>query len=270
MIAEPLQIADTLQQNRHVLSVFFRQILAAQPGQICAELIFIFVQYVLLFPHKLCLFRGKTFEQSHSFPNSRSRQLRHFLCKGNALLNGITRGRKKTFIQYLEFIFSAGAFQLFFRYRNGKVGQLLQPFGKWKQHQGCKYVKHAVNCSNSGRSYRLTGKAELEHGISNTVGCQKHHRANHIKVKMYKSCPSCAFIGPHCRNHCRHTGADILSHDNRNHRSISKRAGYRQCLQNTHRRGGALYHCRQQSSHQDSQQRIAEFGKYSGKFRYVC
>ena len=66
-------------------------------------------------------------------------------------------------------------------------------------------------------------KIKLYYGIRPIKYEHKNHRTDQIKIKVYQRRPLRVSACPDSRNHSRHTGSDVLSHNNRNGRSI----GYR-------------------------------------------
>ena len=110
----------------------------------------------------------------------------------------------------------------------------------------------------------------LQQGGNQAEYGQPHDGADNVKGKMDDRGTLRVLVGAEGGQQRGHTGADILTHDDGNSRGIGNRTGSGQGLQDTHRRGAGLDDGGQNSTHQNTQNRVLEHQEQILEGRDIC
>ncbi len=163
-----------------------------------------------------------------------------------ALLHGQRRIVHKTAVQRLHILVDIPHRHMFHAVLfDSQIGQLLQQIRERKQQTGGKHIEHRMHHRDPIRLRCPLHKVKNNRPVQQIKQRHKHDRTDQVKIQMHDSRSSGAPRRPHGRQQRRHTGSDILSHDNGHRHTVGHRPGSAQRLQDTHRSRRALDYGRQ-------------------------
>src|SRR5699024_5570194 len=125
---------------------------------------------------------------------------------------------QKTDIQHLmRFVLA----NLFFLVGDSQNRQFLQSLRKRKKHKRRKYIKGRMDHSDSCCICRFLEKFKMKERIGAVKKSQENDRAQQIEIQMYHCSTSRISLGSDRGQKRRHTGADVLSHNDRNRHAVT-------------------------------------------------
>ena len=103
------------------------------------------------------------------------------------------------------------------------------------QHGGGNDVEQGVAQSDTGSINGCIVECKLQECIQNQIHRQNDQRAQHIDQGVHDGNALCAGVGTDTGNNSRDTGTDVLTHDDRNCRTIRYLASHSKRLKDTYR-----------------------------------
>ena len=226
VVGYPLQIPDRFQQFGDGCAVPVRNLILAQAGKIGSEDVFIMVGLFLDIPHLLCNLGRKTVDRLDTQPKAPDRLCCHFGSETAALVQRNARRSQESFVQFHRLF---GALSV----GNHLIRQLFQQ-GRGRQQQ---YRTKDIECRMADRNAkvgrRLRKNCGLQDGRQDAERRKPDDCADHVKGQVNERRTLSVFIGAERRQHGGHAGTDILSHDDRDRRTVRDCPRRRQRLKNT-------------------------------------
>ena len=116
---------------------------------------------------------------------------------------------------------------------------------------------------------RVIQEREREDRVDRIEARHEQNGTDQVEVQVNQGCAARVLARADGGQQRRHTGTDVLAHDDRQRRTILHSARHAQRLQNTDRRGGGLDHSCQQETRDHAQDRIGEHQQNVREFRHV-
>ncbi len=265
MVADPLEVADAVEQGGQDVAVLGAQIAAAKLHQIGAQLILVGIDQIFQLFYALGALRIVLLYQLHGDVKCFLCILGHVAGCGLTLFQCEMRGVQETLVQDLDILLGCAVLGLFLGDGQGLHGQLHQDLGnRQHDHHGCQ-VEYAVDHGDDERIRRLGHKREMHDGVHRIKQDHEEGGLDDAEIQMHQGRPLCIAACAHGREHGRNGCTDILTHQDRDGRADGQRAAHGNRLQDTDRGRGTLDNGRQDQTCQHTQDRIGEHGQDAGK-----
>ena len=150
-----------------------------------------------------------------------------------------------------------------FAFRYQPKNQFFQQTTHWQEDRSAKNIKYGMGYCDAPLASSLPQQSRSCHGTNDIKQDDTNRCTDDIEVEVDQCCPAGIFIGANGRKQRCNTGADILSHNDRDSGAIGDlpRAGQR--LKDTHRCRAGLDNASEHRADQNTQNRI---GKHEENF----
>ena len=155
-------------------------------------------------------------------------------CRISSLLHCESRFFQKTRFKNHKFlVFSADL--IHFVVADCKTGKFYKKVRERKPYKCCRDIEYTVCDCDRCRCCHLCHKRKMHSCVDHIEKYHKRNGSDQVEIQMDHCRTLCVFVCTDCRKKCCHTGTDILSHDDRECRTIRNRSCHTKCLQDTYR-----------------------------------
>ena len=237
--------------------------------KISAQPVFVLIHNRLIFMHQRDLRFIIIMQQRHRRIQCLAGHFCHMCTGDTALVHCKRRILQETVILCRQSLQCTCCALLVLAIAHGKDRQTLQYPVERKPDHSCKNIKGRMNHCDTGCICRILQEGKMYKHIRRVEQNHEHNRTDQIKIQMYKCGTLRIFLCSDRGNERCHTRTDILSHNNRERRTVRDRSGHTQCLQNTNRCRRALNNRCQQCTCQHTENRILKHQKDIRKLRNI-
>ena len=258
IVADPLKIADGVQQGVHLLAILVVQRVAGQLDKVSAQSILAAVGLLFLLFDLFGQAVVPVVGQAHGLDDTGAGSLSHIGGDGAGLLHS-HRGRVQ------QALVQQGKALFFLVVGDGHAGQLFQHAGKGQQQGGGAQVEHRVDHRDAPGGDDVVDEGEAEHRVQAVEKDQEHPHADDVEVEVDHGRPAGVLVGAHRGDQSGGAGADVLAHDDGDGAAVGDDAGGAEGLQNTHAGAGTLDDGSDQCAHQHAQDGVGEADEQLGE-----
>ena len=258
MVTDALEIADGMEQGVHALAVCVVQLTAGELDQIGAECVLVLVHLALLVPDLLGQRVVPGMGQAHGLHDAHTGQLGHISGGRTGAGHRHSGGVQQTIVQQGKALFLGVV-------GDGEDGQPFQNIRKGEQDEGSRDVEGRVHDGNAPCGDGLIDKVEVHHSVQAVETGQKDHDADDVEVEMDHGGAAGVLVRAHRGEQRRHTGADVLAHDDGDGAAVGDDTGGAQGLQDADAGTGALDDASDQCTHQNAEDGVGEADKEVGE-----
>ena len=196
--------------------------------------------------------------QAHGLHDAHTGQLGHISGSRTGAGHRHSGGVQQTLVQQGKALFLGVV-------GDGEDGQPFQNIRKGEQDEGSRDVESRVHDGDAPCGDGLIDKVEVHHSVQTVETGQKDHDADDVEVEMDHGGAAGVFVRAHRGEQRRHTGADVLAHDDGDGAAVGDDTGGAQGLQDADAGTGALDDASDQCTHQNAEDGVGEADKEVGE-----